>query len=381
MLATRTTLPERNLDCLRALAVLSVVTCHVMVATQHAHDVATVLGRMGVLLFFVHTSLVLMGSLERGGSKPGWVRRFYVRRAFRIYPLAIATIVFMVVTPVPPFVPVAGRVTAFQAPSWPTIAANVALVQNLTGHADVLTVLWSLPIEVQMYLVLPLCFVIARRPSARGLGLAVLLTVLAGALVAYAPTRGLWRLSVALYGPCFLGGIMAYRRLRVGIPERFPAWAWLAFLVTAGGLFVALLRPWATEAPAWPAWIFCLTVGAAIPLFANLRASWITRAAATIATYSYGVYLLHVPALYIGLIVLRDRPTAVQWAVTIGLGVSLPVLAYKTIESPAVRFGQRVTVPSPPPENQSATLGSVLGVGVQAGTLEHKPRLVPGVES
>lgn len=50
------------------------------------------LGIMGVMVFFVLTTLVLMWSLER---KPHTLD-FYIRRVFRIYPLALAAIAMVV---------------------------------------------------------------------------------------------------------------------------------------------------------------------------------------------------------------------------------------------------------------------------------------------
>src|SRR5256885_16216755 len=89
--STKTVLPERNLDVLRAVAVLLVLADHVFAATAHASGTWNwnwAVGRLGGLLFFVHTSLVLMSSLEGGGSAPGWAKRFYLRSPFRILPSA-----------------------------------------------------------------------------------------------------------------------------------------------------------------------------------------------------------------------------------------------------------------------------------------------------
>ena len=60
-----------NLDLLRAIAVLLVLAQHVG-SKMHIEHIAWAptrcpLGLFGVLLFFVHTSLVLMYSMERSG--------------------------------------------------------------------------------------------------------------------------------------------------------------------------------------------------------------------------------------------------------------------------------------------------------------------------
>src|SRR5467141_1625933 len=90
---------DRNLDVLRAIAVLLVLLDHVAFfsgAPESVKGPFFVLGHAGVVIFFVHTSLVLMRSLERTQARglKGWLRArdFYMRRAFRIYPLAITTV-------------------------------------------------------------------------------------------------------------------------------------------------------------------------------------------------------------------------------------------------------------------------------------------------
>src|SRR2546423_12188612 len=85
-----------NLDFLRAVAVLLVLAQH-LCRRMHVEHVGwaptTSLGLFGVLLFFVHTSLVLMYSLERRGLQGTLLLKdFYTRRIFRIYPLSILAV-------------------------------------------------------------------------------------------------------------------------------------------------------------------------------------------------------------------------------------------------------------------------------------------------
>jgi len=75
-----------NLDILRTFAVLLVVVSHFMMY-DHIETSAHWMGLAGVCLFFVHTSLVLMWSLGARSAH----RTFYVRRAFRLFPLGLSS--------------------------------------------------------------------------------------------------------------------------------------------------------------------------------------------------------------------------------------------------------------------------------------------------
>lgn len=72
-----------NLDLLRAIAVSCVLLSHLTWSVGYSEWGS--LGRFGVVLFFVHTSYVLMASLDRS---QGNISSFAIRRFFRIYPLA-----------------------------------------------------------------------------------------------------------------------------------------------------------------------------------------------------------------------------------------------------------------------------------------------------
>jgi peptidoglycan/LPS O-acetylase OafA/YrhL len=144
-----TKLPERNLDVPRAMAVLLVLGDHAIAATGvHATGGWNwAIGRVGVLFFFVHTSQVLMPSLERGGASPDWVRRFYVRRAFRIYPPAVVVLVAALAR-LPAHVTFDGWDMVRGFPPCRTLLSDLLLVQNVTGALDIQGVFWSLPLEV-----------------------------------------------------------------------------------------------------------------------------------------------------------------------------------------------------------------------------------------
>jgi peptidoglycan/LPS O-acetylase OafA/YrhL len=280
-----TSLPTRALDTLRAAAVLCVLADHTIVAQTGETLPLWILGRLGVLIFFVHTALVLMSSLERQAD--GAIA-FYMRRAFRIYPLSIATVLAVVALGLPSSV-VAGAGT-FVNPTGTELLANLTLTTNLAGARNVPGPLWSLPLEVQMYSLLPLCFIVALRgvrPVIGLLGLACALWFVQRA------EPHLWRANILAFAPIFLLGVLVYAWLRTH-------------------------------------------------RIVDLPLSPLTRAAHTIATYSYGIYLLHVPALAVAFIWARSLPIAMQWGLYAVLMVTLPVAAYHAIEAPGILFGQRI---------------------------------------
>ena len=121
-----------NLDFLRAIAVLLVYVGHTLQVLHFQTLIGSTifynLQQMGVLIFFVHTSLVLMLSIDRQPRMVSVFSFFYIRRAFRIYPLAIVVIGTMILGSIPSF-----PGAQWSRPPLLTIISNVALVQNLLG--------------------------------------------------------------------------------------------------------------------------------------------------------------------------------------------------------------------------------------------------------
>lgn len=222
-----------NLDLLRSVAVGLVFIGHMtgMMRIRGLGDI----GHFGVLLFFVHTSLVLMLSMER--LRLSGIRlytTFMVRRIFRIYPLSVLTVLLVVAFRVPS----APWMGGFVWPSWPALVSNILLTQNITHSGSVDCVLWSLPFEVQMYAVLPVLYVLIRRfPSPW----AVMLIWLAGVAVAAVEQfirSGTCDSEFLLfrYFPCFLAGVFAWQllatRARGGFQVGFGclfSWPWSFF--------------------------------------------------------------------------------------------------------------------------------------------------------
>lgn len=271
-----TALPTRNLDVLRATAVLSVLASHMLTFwnLRLPADAGPKLGTLGVLLFFVHTSLVPMSSLEwQGMTKPGWMLDCYVRRAFRIYPLAMLTVGLTALLEIPEHVaspPV--EATALTAR---TLISDLPLAQNVAAAPNILGVLWSLPLELQMYMLLSFCLLVANR-RAREVGLILGLFVIIGLFIASEHARGYMQLSMLAYARCFTGGVLAFHLIRRGVRPMWPSWLWPSVILGAGLLVIAMDPTWTHPETGW---VPCLLLGAIIPVVAHIPASPVAAAA------------------------------------------------------------------------------------------------------
>ncbi|WHZ24516.1 MAG: Acyltransferase 3 [Nitrospira sp.] len=322
--------PSANLDCLRAIAVLAVVGCHTLLTLGYKPpDAACV---FGVILFFVHTSLVLMSSLERiERTDAPLFSTFYLRRLFRIYPLSIFCVTVIVLFQLP------------RAPWWPwsspdafTILTNLSLSMNLFYKAEVTSVLWSLPLEVQMYVFLPVLYLIGKKHRLKGVALTWIGAV-AAALVLPSISG---RLSIASFGPCFVAGVATYF-LGFKVPHpRLPFVGWL--LMIGSGLFLYSYASTFIEVDI-ANWLLSLWIGLSAPFFVELRQAAVKRIAELIARYSYGIYLTHLQVLWFAFIVLKDHAKPVQYGTFALLGIGVPILLYHLVEHPMIRFGMKLT--------------------------------------
>jgi peptidoglycan/LPS O-acetylase OafA/YrhL len=306
-----------NLDLLRAFAVLFVLVDHTLFS-MGMHWIWKTdmewLGRLGVLFFFVHTCCVLMSSMERHKGK-GLVWRFFVRRAFRIYPLSMVAVMLAMIPPhAPPLRPV----------EW---LSNLALIQNLTFSRDAFGSLWSLPLEVQMYIFLPFIFLWVRRTKKLW---PVLLLLGVSVPVALWQPGHVDRASVLSYVPAFLPGVIAYWLFRKQL-RRLPSWG----VPIAIGLITAgfLLHPGWT----FPAWVACLALGVTIPLFRQIANTSVNKVTFHLAKYSYGIYLSH------SLLLVWMTPTWKTLPLYLLLVASSSIAAYHAVEYPLIRLGQHFT--------------------------------------
>jgi peptidoglycan/LPS O-acetylase OafA/YrhL len=308
-----------NVDVLRALAAFAVLAGHayalggrpVPVKAQHWFDVPLIATATGVWLFFGISGYVIsrpfVDRLVTGRPLPALVP-YAVRRALRIFPLYWICLTAVIV------IDGAAGTQAWQFP------IHYALLQNLVPGRQLalLSVAWTLTIEVIFYAVLPVLALALRRwgrtPSAERV--AALVLVSWGASVAFTVCgdlagdgqTGLWlRGSFPAMWQMFCPGIL----LAVVPHLRAPEWRrWLVNPLSGRAAQVAMVAILAVAAVLYAAAplrygvvVYQLAADATRPLFAigfglllaaairarPVRARWILH----LGLVSYGIYLLH----------------------------------------------------------------------------------------
>ncbi len=349
-----------NLDLLRAIAVVLVLAQHLAkrnCVETFAWMPTSSWGLFGVLLFFVHTCLVLMYSMERS-HLTGWplLTNFATRRVFRIYPLSILAVLTALALHLDSDINGIRGLSHGHFPGIVSAASNLLLVQNLTEVKSIVNVLWSLPFELQMYAFLPFLFLWIRRSSMSGVRRSIVWPLLAlwiasvGMAAAQPHIPHFGRLSILLFLPNFLPGVLAYV-----LPHRprISSALWPVFVLL---LVVAYaIRPVLSTG-----WFLCLVLGLMIPNFREIQLPWLRWIGNRIATYSYGIYLSHQFAIWTAFGVLASHSLALKIPVLVAMLVALPVLLYHAIEKPMIGVGVRLArqFPSPSPARLSSVPAS-----------------------
>jgi len=367
-------IPE--LDGLRGVAIGTVLLWHFFVTPSVAAPATTlsyalVLGRLtwtGVDLFFVLSGFLIGRILLDARKATNYFQIFYTRRFFRIVPIYA---VILLGFPVSVSLARWGHhgdftwLTAHALPWYPywTFTQNFWMAHAKTLGANALGITWSLAIEEQFYLTLPLIvrFFSGRRLLAcvlTGIGVAPLARIairfvwphnwvagfvlmpcradalLLGVLAAILFRDDAWRariqrnnLPFAVSIPVLLAGI-AYLTLRSPTPEsplmQTFGYTWLA-LFYASVLLYSVTRPSSLLSRA-------------------LRLHWLRW----LGGIAYGSYLLHqaIQGALFGYFwghhpLITDAYTFLSALAGLALTLVLARLSWRYFESPLIRFGHR----------------------------------------
>jgi len=325
---------RNNFDLLRILAATQVAIIHAITLLKIPYNGFSNLLTLfpGVPIFFVISGFLVAESLERNE-----LRTFFVARALRIYPALWACLIVSII-----FAGVSG-VSFPPSEFWPWLVAQVTFVQfynpDFLRHFGVGVLngsLWTIPVELQFYLTLPLLALLRTRAlllvAAASVIFNQLFIWLAGDLASNAAKLVANTLPPYLY--MFLIGTLLQRHR--DIVRRFLAdrvIAWLAIYV--------VLELVLSFAP--------LHIGGNYinPLSATMLALVVVSAAHSQpfirlpGDISYGLYLYHVPLLNLFIAHGYYKLTA-GWAAVaaIACAAMLASLSWVLVERPALMLKQ-----------------------------------------
>lgn len=347
-----------ELDGVRGLAIFMVLLCHYIqipllgVSGWWPKYVAKSLSLTwaGVDLFFVLSGFLIGGILIDNKVSPTFFRTFYVRRAMRILPLYFFVLGLFVV--------LRDRIASphlfdHLIPIWCYVSftQNVALIPYPEGTSYFLGATWSLAVEEQFYLILPVLVWLAPRHAllplfTAGIIGAVLLRALLPGHAAFLlmPSRADSLLSGAVVALLvrsegFMTWLLCHKRVLVSV--------FAIFLVGAGAMTAKPWSPWA-HSYLWLAFLFASFL---IVVLTN-AVSWINRLLITgwlrwLGRISYGVYLLHTPISGIlhwclagtGLLAFQTTTDMAITALATVITLALAALSFRYFEGPFLRFG------------------------------------------
>ena len=330
---------RRDIDGLRAIAVLSVVGFHAFPQLYPG-------GFIGVDIFFVISgfliSTIILAKLAAGNFS---FVDFYVRRARRIFPALLAVLVALVVAGW--FLSLAGeyRLIGKHVATAALFASNFTLWAevdyfDISASVKPLLHLWSLGVEEQFYLLWPLLLLL----SFRGKFLWRTMGILAVGSFAYSLYATFHSPTAAFFSPAsrwwelMIGGVLAQLVLRHGTLRGLPA----ALCSLAGIALIGIAFGFLDEHQPFPGWwALAPTLGTFMVVIAGPEA-WLNRLVLSnrllvgCGLISYPLYLWHWPLFSLTRLWRGGLSPAIGIA-EIAAAVLLAWLTYEFIEKPVRR--------------------------------------------
>lgn len=339
-----------DIDGLRAVAVLPVVAFHFGQPWASG-------GFVGVDVFFVISGFLITSIIQRELASGSFsLLSFYERRIRRILPALFVVVAGSLAAAVVVFLPHHLRDAGQSAVAAAVFASNIlfwleAGYFDAAAYTKPLLHTWSLAIEEQFYLFVPLVLMAlaaAKRRPLRWIGALTLLSfALSAATTAIVPTAAYyllpWRAWELGVGALLALGILPLDRLA---PWRGP-------LAAAGVAMILLAVAVLDKGTAFPGVAALLPVlGSAMVIAAGaagpsrVAGALGSRPLVWIGKRSYSLYLWHWPAVVFFLYVFLEMPAPLEAAGLFALSLLLADLSYRFVERPFRRpgFGRRRTI-------------------------------------
>lgn len=356
------------LDGLRGIAILLVLLHHavflmpVRSATAKAFLAVGHLSWSGVDLFFVLSGFLIGGILLDARNSPRYFKTFYIRRAYRIFPLYGAVLALFLFRHLP-FRLLPGSFGDHSPMAIPWYA-YVTMTQNfwmayigwLGPRALIVT--WSLAVEEQFYLTIPF---LIRKASPKAL-LLVLLSVVVGAplLRAFLFARGAFACYILM--PCRADalclGVLCALLVRHPAAWRFclarrAILFWIVGILFAGMVFMSYQRYPQTShfmVTVGYSWLALFYAGLLLTVLSGfvgpLQRVLCTPQLMGMGTLAYCLYLIHFPLSEAARRILELHASAGSPFVWVAGGIlgtllalGIAALSWRFFEKPLVRRG------------------------------------------
>jgi peptidoglycan/LPS O-acetylase OafA/YrhL len=357
-----------DIEILRAIAVSLVVVSHLKSLVYSPGPVAAFIAKnlvlgSGVDLFFVISGFVITRDLIRsfdGAQSTGERWRvssaFWVRRIFRILPSAwIWMAAFVAISAWFNRFAAAGPISANIGDALAAAGqfANIHWYRCYAGKAEcgVNAIFWSLSLEEQFYLILPIFFIFFRHRV-------VTLAVVAAAAQLFL-ARPMWSLPWAVRTDgLFIGVLLAFFSLMPAYREALPAWLRgnTARIVALTAVLAVAWNGWLLT-PAWPGLL--AVIGGTLVWMASYDRGLIVPEGALrrmllwIGSRSYAIYLIHVPVVAATLeltnrvfdpaLIAPGTLNPAMIAFALALTAALADLNFRFVEMPLRRTGTKLS--------------------------------------
>lgn len=274
-------------------------------------------GWVGVQLFFALSGFLITRILLAAKGTPGYLQRFYMRRALRIVPVyyALLFFVFVIAPHVASLSHLAGE--GARSPLW-YWAYLSNWVTPFDSMARALPHVWSLAVEEQFYLVWPLVVLACSARTLAWVCIALVPAALATRVALYllfpaeAAANAAYQFTITRCDAIALGALVAVAIGSDSVPRvvqrRLPLLIGLSCALLLFGLFIVRgVPPQGTFAEVFfvpltgvlsaLVVLACVVDGPAATLGSVTRLRWLlsSRAFVWVGKYSYAIYVVHLP--------------------------------------------------------------------------------------
>ncbi len=360
------------LDGLRGIAILLVLLRHGIFGLESTSPVVRgvlALGRLsgsGVDLFFVLSGFLIGGILLDARESPRYYTTFYARRAYRILPLYFAVTSLFLLHHLPGRIFSGwGDVSALAIPwaAYLTFTQNFFMAHIGSFGAPAMLVTWSLAIEEQFYLVVPL---VIRKVRGEGLVVALAAVIVGAPILRVVLRAALVHGDLADFAlmPCradalCLGVLCAYLVRRPifwsALKERRDL-LWMANGILFVGVAIMTYQDYATlswQMTSWGySWMALFFASCLLTVVSTRKGMWhhilCYPLLMRLGTLAYCSYLLHYPLIqagrrvFYGLLPGHAEAAYVCGAASaIALTILLAAISWKFFEKPLLKRGHR----------------------------------------